>query len=133
MGVACRTFFSSRLRDTGRSNDNSLPVNWKGTSFVPIVDYGGGYTHNPITVFGGGKVGIKFGRMRNRQKLSVQQRTELLRKLNAIPGVELPADSIERFPSISLATLAQGKALEQFLKAIEWVNDEVRDGNKKEV
>ena len=113
------------------ASEKSLPVNWRGSSFVPIVDYGGRYTHNPITVVGGGKrprVGIKFGRMRNRQKLSQEQRLELLRRLNEISGVDLPMDSIERFPSIPLSTLAKKDAFAQFLKAIEWVNDEVRRG-----
>jgi hypothetical protein len=108
--------------------ENSLPVNWRGSSFVPILDYGGQYTHNPITVVGGRKmprVGIKFGRMRNRQKLSEEQRLELLRKLNEIPGVDLAMDSIDRFPSIPLSSLAQKGALERFFRAIEWVNNEV--------
>lgn len=111
------------------ANEHSLPVNWRGSSFVPIVDYGGEYTHNPITVVGGGKmprVGIKFGRMKNRQKLSAEKRLELLRRLNEIPGVKLPDDSIERFPNIPFSTLATGDALDQFLRAIEWVNEEVR-------
>jgi hypothetical protein len=104
-------------------------VEWKGSSFVPKLDYEGEFTHNPITVFGVGKlprVGIKFGRMRNRQKLSEEQRLELLRQLNDIPGVVLPQDSIDRFPSIPLSTFATKDSLERFLKAIEWVNDEVR-------
>ena len=96
---------------------------------MPVVDYGGAFTHNPITVFGGGKtprVGIKFGRMRNRQKLSAKQRLELLRLLNDIPGVNLPNDSIEKFPSIPLSTLNQEGSLEKLFAAIEWTNDEVR-------
>lgn len=109
--------------------EKGLPINWRGSSFVPVVDYGGTFTHNPITVVGGGKtlrVGIKFGRMRNRQKFSAQQRLELLRLLNEIPGVDLPNDSIEKFPSIPLLTLTQEGSLEKFLAAIEWSNEEVK-------
>jgi hypothetical protein len=109
--------------------ENGLPINWRGSSFVPVVDYGGAFTHNPITVVGGKKiprVGIKFGRMRNRQKLSTKQREELLRLLNEIPGVNLPNDSIEKFPSIPLSTLTQEGSLEKFLAAIQWSNDQVR-------
>jgi hypothetical protein len=108
--------------------EKSLPVNWRGSSFVPILDYGGEFTHNPITVVGGSKiprVGIKFGRMRNRQKLSREQRVELLRRLNKIPGVKLPEDSVERFPSIPLSVLAQGDNVDRFLSAIDWVNEQV--------
>jgi len=109
--------------------DKGLPINWRGSSFVPIVDYGGAFTHNPITVFGGGKiprVGIKFGRMRNRQKLSREQRLELLRLLNEIPGVKLPDDSIEKFPHIPLSALMHDEGLKKFLTAIEWTNDLVK-------
>ena len=109
--------------------DKGLPIKWRGSSFVPVVNYGGPSTHNPITVVGGKKnprVGLKFGRMRNRQKFSVTQRQELLRLLNEIPGVNLPNDSIEKFPSIPLMTLSQEGSLEKFLAAIEWSNDQVR-------
>jgi hypothetical protein len=109
--------------------EKGLPINWRGASFVPVVDYGGTFTHNPITVVGSSKiprVGIKFGRMRNRQKFSAKQRQELLRLLNEIPGVNLPNDSIEKFPSIPLSTFTQEGSLEKFLAAIEWTNDQVR-------
>jgi hypothetical protein len=96
---------------------------------VPVVDYGGPFTHNPITVVGSSKiprVGIKFGRMRNRQKLSAGLRLELLHLLNEIPGVNLPSDSIEKFPSIPLSILTQEGCLDKFLAAIEWSNEQVR-------
>ena len=96
---------------------------------MPVVDYGGAFTHNPITVVGSSKIpriGIKFGRMRNRQKLSREQRMELLRLLNEIPGVNLPNDSIQRYPNIPLSTLGQEGSLEKFLAAIEWSNDQVK-------
>jgi hypothetical protein len=64
--------------------------------------------------------------MRNRQKFSAKQRQELLRLLNEIPGVNLPNDSIEKFPSIPLSTFTQEGSLEKFLAAIEWTNDQVR-------
>jgi hypothetical protein len=113
--------------------EKGLPINWRGASFVPIIDYGGAFTHNPITVIGSSKiprVGIKFGRMRNRQKLSEKQRLELLRLLNDVPGVNLPSDSIEKFPSIPLSTLAKESRLEQFLAAIEGSIDQVREQPK---
>jgi hypothetical protein len=109
--------------------EKGLPINWRGSSFVPVVEYGGAFTHNPMTVVGSSKiprVTIKFGRMKNRQKLSEKQRLELLRLLNEIPGVKLPKTCIEKFPSIRLSTLAQDGSVEKFLSAIEWCNDQVR-------
>ncbi len=64
-------------------------------------------------------------------KLSEEQRLELLRRLNEITGVDLPIDSIDRFPSIPLSTLAKDDALERLFKAIEWVNDEVKKGKPR--
>lgn len=122
------------------SGNNFSRVNWKGASFVPVLEYGSVFSHNPITVYCRGKVPrvqIKFKRMKNRNGLSDETRLELVRRLNAIPGVNLPQDSIVRFPNIPLLTLATGDALEQFLNAIAWTIEEVkvvqRDGLNDEV
>jgi len=103
-------------------------VHLRGASFVPVLDYGGDFSHNPMTLFVSGKVprvGIKFGRMKKRNGMSREQRLELLRRLNDIPGVQLSTDSIDKYPNILLSALANGSALEQFLQAIAWTNHEV--------
>ena len=108
-------------------------VEWEGASFVPKLDYGGVYTHNPITVYGLGKfprVGVKFIRMKNRNALSEEQRLELLRLLNAIPGVKLKPQDIAKHPAIDMKLLARRESLEQLLKAIEWTNEEVKKVHK---
>jgi hypothetical protein len=71
-------------------------------------------------------VQIKFGRMKNRNRLSDQKRIELLQRLNDIPGVKLPQGSIDRYPNIPLLNLVNEDALEQFLKAIAWTIEEVK-------
>ena len=71
------------------SRQNFSHVNWKGSSFVPVLEYGADFSHNPITVFVGGKVprvGIKFGRLKNRNGMPKEKLIELLRRLNDIPG-----------------------------------------------
>jgi serine/threonine protein kinase len=111
------------------SRQNFSRVDWKHSSFVPVLDYGAEFSHNPITVFAVGKVprvGIKFGRMKNRNGLPKEKRIELLGQLNEIPGVRLPADSVDKYPNILLTTLASGDALEQFLRTIAWTNEEVK-------
>lgn len=45
--------------------------------------------------------------------------------IHEIPGVSLPEDSVERFPSIPLSLLAQGDNVRRFLDAIDWVNEQV--------
>jgi len=49
----------------------------------------------------------------------------LLRLLNEIPGVSLPDDCIEKFPSIPLSTLTREGSLEKLLAAVEWTNEQV--------
>ncbi len=104
-------------------------IEWKGVSFVPKLDYGATFTHNPITVIGLGKqprVGIKFGRMKNRNGLSDETRLELLRRLNQIPGVKLTVDKIDKHPMIPLSKLARDEALEGFLETIAWTIEQVK-------
>ncbi len=111
------------------SRQNFSRVDWKRSSFVPVLEYGAEFSHNPITVYAVGKVprvGIKFGRMKNRNGFSEEKRKELFRRLNDIPGVHLPSDSFDKYPNILLSTLARGDALEQFLQAIAWTLDEVK-------
>jgi hypothetical protein len=54
-----------------------------------------------------------------------EKRLELLRRLNELPGVDLPEDAIRRRPSILLVTLVDPSALAMFLKGIEWTIQEV--------
>jgi hypothetical protein len=49
-----------------------------------------------------------------------------LHRLNEIPGVALPEDSITRRPSIPLSTLQDEPVLAQFLTVLEWVVGEIK-------
>ena len=57
---------------------------------------------------------------------SEEKRFEVLRRLNEIPGIKLSPDCIGKYPTISLSTLSDGNALEQFLKLIAWTIQEVK-------
>lgn len=78
-----------------------------------------------------GRVQIRFGRMKriNPPFDADGKRLEFLRRLNEIPGINLPQDSVDRYPNIALSTLAIGDALEQFLKVIAWGIEEIRVAN----
>lgn len=109
------------------SNENFTRLKWERSSFVPVLEYGANATHNPITVFAVGKVPrvqIKFGRMKKKNGLSESKRIELLQKLNKIPGVNLK--DFNKYPAIKLSALTSEGAVDQFLHAIAWTNDEVR-------
>lgn len=53
------------------------------------------------------------------------KRLEFLRRLNEIPGVTIPDKAIDKYPSISLSTLNNKAALNQFLETLDWVVQEV--------
>jgi hypothetical protein len=60
--------------------------------------------------------------MKKRNGISEQTRREILRRLNEIPGVNLPPESIDdKKHGIPLSTLANERALEQFLNVIAWI------------
>jgi hypothetical protein len=60
--------------------------------------------------------------MKTRTGISEETRTEILRRLNEIPGVNLPAESIDdKKHGIPLSTLTNDGVLEQFLNVIAWV------------
>ncbi len=51
-------------------------------------------------------------------------REELRERLNKIPGVDLPASKIELRPAFPLAVLADPAALELFIEALGWFQQE---------
>lgn len=54
----------------------------------------------------------------------IQLREELRRRLNKIPGVDLPASKITLRPAFPLACLADPAALELFLDTLDWFRQE---------
>ena len=54
------------------------------------------------------------------------KRREILCRLNQIPGIELPADNIDKYPSFDLAVLADEQVRNQFLNVIEWAVDRIK-------
>jgi len=52
------------------------------------------------------------------------QKLELVRRINSIPGVTI-GDDLGRYPSIDLVKLAEGDRLERFLDAMKWAIEEV--------
>jgi hypothetical protein len=70
-------------------------------SFYPLLDLNG-ENHYTIAVYTFGRVQVPFQHMRSRKPFdSEAKRLELLTRLNAIPGVSLPADGINRYPRSS--------------------------------
>lgn len=54
-------------------------------------------------------------------------RRALMRRLNAISGVNIPEAKIDKYPSIELHTLAPPEATYQFLEVLDWVVRQIRE------
>lgn len=80
-----------------------------------------------FTVWTEGNIQVGFGYLQYRPPFgSETKRLELLQRLNSIPGVALPAESISKYPSFPLAALQGEAALQQFLHAFDWVIEEIK-------
>jgi hypothetical protein len=122
-----RTLFrwaSDRMKieyGTGVKNASFTPVYRNGdTWFGPFrayTGYRGGYVEIPLA--GSGMAATPFD--------SPDRKLELVRRLNAIPGVRI-AEDLARFPSIEFTALASGSRLEQFLEVMDWALDLVKKG-----
>lgn len=95
-------------------------------SYVPIL-LQNDRDHQLFAVWTYGTVEIYFAYYQNKPPFdSEQKRSDLLAKLNMIPGLSLPADSINRRPGIPLSALNDPKALETFFETYEWFMNEIR-------
>lgn len=95
-------------------------------SLYPTLDHKG-QSFWPIALWTYGQVDITFADLKQKYPFEDEGvRMELLRRLNHIPGVNLPPDSISRYPNTNLATLKDPDALQQFLAALEWVEHQIK-------
>ncbi|PPH08686.1 hypothetical protein C5C33_04855 [Rathayibacter sp. AY1H3] len=80
----------------------------------------------PLTLYPSGSVEVVFQHMRSRSPLdSVTLRQALLSRLNAVSGVDLPADRLEKRPSFDLEVLADRTARLQLVEVLEWFMSEL--------
>lgn len=89
-------------------------------SFFPILDRPGSSPF-PIGVWTYGSIEIQFQHLQNRMPFNDPQlRREFLDRLNEIPGVSLPDDSLGRRPSFPIRALTDEARLHQFLAVLDW-------------
>jgi hypothetical protein len=101
-------------------------------SFFPMVDHATGSDWT-IGVWTYGRVEVQFQHLAREHAFgsappitNEAKRRELLERLNAVPGVSLPEDAIGRRPGIPLAVFVVPGALDQFLKVLDWLVDQLR-------
>jgi hypothetical protein len=95
----------------------------KGTSYgslTPSLDHGG-HSYFPFYLGTDGRINIQFQWMNAMPPFDqVAMREELLRRLNEVPGVQLPSDSIDRRPGLPLKLFATPESLAALLATFEW-------------
>ncbi|MBZ0316713.1 MAG: hypothetical protein K8L91_09860 [Anaerolineae bacterium] len=95
-------------------------------SFCPLIRHYS-ITHFPFGIWTTGHVEIGFQYMLSRPVFNLPtKRIELVEKLNAIDGVQLPTDSLQRRPKFPLAALNREASLRQFLTVWDWFVQEIR-------
>ena len=100
----------------------------KNGSVIPVIDKGGlGYYAVALWTYGSAE--IQFQSLQLRPPFDqVELRQEFQRRLNAIPGVIIPNDRLDKRPAIPFATLRDELVLRQFIAALDWVVSVVRGG-----
>lgn len=109
----------------------SLQVDWgsggKAGSFTTKVEHSG-MAHSLIQVRTDGRVYIKFVFLKQRLPFSdIDMRQQLLKKLNAIPGIDIAEHEIDRLPVFFLDALTDDALLNEFLATLDWVVGEIRN------
>ena len=80
-----------------------------------------------ISVWTYGRVEMQFQMMKKQPPFDdLQKREELRTQLNAMRGITIPPDGVERRPSFSLVALCDDAAMEQFLAVLDWTIAEIR-------
>ncbi len=112
------------------AEERSLWVSWgKGKhdgSFAPKLRHKGSY-YWTFDVWTYGKFGVPFKWMPKKKPFDDEAKLlDLMNRLNQISGIDLREEDMDRLPSHSLSVLKEDAALEQLLKTLDWVIDEIR-------
>jgi len=95
-------------------------------SFYPMLDLGE-QSYWTISVWTYGTVEIQFQEMKKKPPFDSQSlRNDLLARLNKMPNVALPPDSVGRRPSIPLSVLKEPATMTGFLAAMDWYLEQIR-------
>lgn len=95
-------------------------------SVTPTLDHGG-HSYWPFYLGTDGRINIQFQWMSAMPPFDqVAMREEFLRRLNEVPGVQLPSNAIERRPGLPLKLFATPEAMAALLASFEWFLSEAR-------
>ena len=95
-------------------------------SFTPIAEHNN-TQHYLFAVWTRGVIEIYFYYLKNKPPFENEDlRHELLRRLNEVPGINIPVDAIAKGPSVPLSVLKNEDALKKFLDVFTWVFEQIR-------
>jgi hypothetical protein len=95
-----------------------------GSFYARTNTHSGAY--DSFSVWTNGRIYIEFQRlMRCAVFAEEEKRRELARRLNEIPGIEIPPDSIGRTPAIDLIALGDAARLAKFFAVMSWCIAEI--------
>lgn len=102
-------------------------------SFVPVLELNGGRSRGGQNVhffapFTYGAMEMQFQSLKDKPGfIDESARREFVRQLNAVPGILIPEDAIDRRPSFPLDLLTNSETLTGFKQTIEWALARVRE------
>jgi hypothetical protein len=95
-------------------------------SFVPVLDFkDDAYPLFAVYTYGSLEVYFQWYQVRPPFD-AAEKRLEMLKKLNVIEGIDIPAEAIVRRPSIALSVLGRETVCEQLLAVFDWYVEEVK-------
>ncbi len=95
-------------------------------SFTPVLVVAE-RRYYPVTVYSSGRVEIPFYFMRQPPFDAIKLRRDLLKRLNRIPGVDIPEDAITRIPALDLAEFGRSREmLSEFEAVLDWFCETAR-------
>jgi hypothetical protein len=121
---------AKRLIEWAKGEGLSLGFNKypESASFLPTLRTGAGPRY-PISVNTKGSSWVQMRWLRDKAPFNEEaKRQELLQKLNAIPGVNVPPERMTGYPHILLSTLTNEAALQALLGTLTWLVKELRAG-----
>ncbi|MEO5354519.1 MAG: hypothetical protein H7835_15055 [Magnetococcus sp. XQGC-1] len=121
---------AKRIIDWMRSNldDFGWGTGANNTSAMGIIKCGGKVV-KPFQIYSNGVMYVAFNTLETFFIFSdIKKRLGLREKLNAINGIAIPEDAMNKMPSFSLSVLQDEKSLDQFFGIFRWVVDEIKQG-----
>jgi hypothetical protein len=92
---------------------------------LPMIDHAG-RQHHLISLSTNGRASVPFGWILTQPPFDDEaMRMEFVQRLNQIQGMNIPADSIAKYPNFPLEALADGAASQHFLDTLDWFVREV--------